>query len=119
MGLTPGMPPRFNWAHLPTVGLGVFTGAFWLVYGFSLTLNRHAVWWQHAVTMAPGAAVLLLVLLARRHPVPYGAGLIALGMAPLLFGLRSGWEYRLGFGLPLLAAGLGFILWRRCFSSPS
>ena len=116
MSAASGTPNRFDWTILPTVGLGIFVGSFWLLYGFLMWQGRPAAGWQYAVTLAPGAAVLLLVTLARYSPVPYGTGLIALGVSPLLLvGWHSRWEIRLAFGLPLVAVGIAFLIWRNHF----
>jgi hypothetical protein len=106
--------PRFHWTQVPTIALGIFLGCFWALVGTLAVVGSGAVWWRVAASAAPGAAVLLLTSLARRAPVPYGAGLIALGLLPLLaVWVRAPLPLKLAFGLPVVAVGVGFILWRR------
>jgi hypothetical protein len=106
-------PARFHWAHLPTLALGIFLGAFWIIAGWLWRLSFPGPWWLYATTLAPGAAILLLVLLARRQPVPYGAGLAALGVVVLLLpNPRTPWLVRLFFGLPIFLNGAAFLIWR-------
>jgi hypothetical protein len=110
----PANRPRFHWTHVPTIAFGIFLGSFWVIAGWLWCLSVPGPWWLYATTVAPGAAVFLLVLLARRHPVPYGAGLAALGTIVLVLpGSRTSWLIRLAFGLPLLINGVAFLVWRK------
>jgi len=113
MSNLPQPKTKFHGSHLLTIGFGVFTGSFWLLLGFLSLLGSPALGWQYITTLAPGVAILLLVVLARRNPVPYGSGLIALGLLPLLFvQMRTPLAVKAAFGLPLLVVGAGFIIWR-------
>lgn len=107
-------PPRFHWTQVPTIAAGIFLGGYWAITAAWSEVGPGIPWWRAAAALAPGTAILILTALARRAPVPYGAGLIVLGTLPLLpFGSRGPWDLRLAFGLPLIAVGAGFILWRR------
>ncbi len=106
-------PHRFHWTQVPTVAAGIFLGGNWGITAALTGAGPGIPWQRTAAALAPGTAILLLTLLARRAPIPYGAGLIALGALSLLpVWARSPWDHRLAFGLPLIAVGTGFILWR-------
>jgi hypothetical protein len=106
-------PPVF-WLFFACVALGIFLGTFWLFGGVFLLLGRNPDWWQVVVTLAPGAGIVFLVLMARHAPRPYGVGLMVLGLLPLLLvHFSHAWLLRLGFGLPLLLVGGGMLLWQR------
>lgn len=112
--MPPAERPRFHWSHVLNLGLGLGVGAFWLIFAWLRLLETGGAWWRYAAMLAPGAGVLALVLLARRDPLPYGAGLIALGVVMFLLpGFAEAWATRLAFGLPLILDGAAFILWRR------
>lgn len=114
-------PPEGSprWLALGVLGLGIFLGSFWLLFGF-LSILGTKVWWQYAVAVVPGAAILFLALMARRAPLPFGAALAAAGLLPLgLAWLRHGaWLGALLLGLPLMAVGAAFILLRDHFAPP-
>lgn len=117
--MAPAGRERFSWAFAATVGPGLFVGSCWLLVGFMALLGTAAPWWLRLVNLAPGAAVVGLVLGARRHPLPYGAALAALGALPLVLYLpRRDFLLPLLFGLPLIGVGLGFILARRRLRPP-
>lgn len=113
-------PGDSRWLTLAVLGLGVFLGCFWLIFGF-LSILGTKVWWHYAVAIAPGAAILFLALMARRAPLPFGSALAAVGFLPLgLAWLRNGaWLGALLLGLPLMAVGAAFILLRDRFGSPA
>jgi hypothetical protein len=114
MTAPPTRRPPVYWLFLIFTGLGVFAGTFWFFLGLLLLLGNHPVPWQVAATLAPGAGIVFLVLMARHHPRPYGVGLMVLGALPvLLTHFSTAWHLRLGFGLPLLAVGLGLVLTER------
>lgn len=111
---------RFRWRQIPTLMLGLLCGSFWLVFGFLSILESPENWRRYVSVMAPGAAVLWLVLLARRHPVPFGSGLLALGLLPWFFGsMPVSAPLKAAFSAPLLVAGAGFIFWRETFTETS
>jgi len=111
--------PLAFWLFLLCVGLGIFAGTFWFFLGLFLLLGHDPAWWQVAATLAPGAGIVFLVLMARQAPRPYGVGLMVLGALPLgMVHFSSAWLLRLGFGLPLLLIGLGLIFWSREAAGP-
>ncbi len=114
----PSQRPR--WPGLIVLAAGIFLGSFWLIFGFLSALGTKQ-WWHYPVVLAPGTAILFLVLMARRSPLPYGTALAVLGVLPLgLAWLRGGaWLGALLLGLPLVAAGLGFVLLKDQFSRQS
>jgi hypothetical protein len=64
--------------------------------------------------LAPGAAIWLMTMLARRAPLPYGTGLAVLGFMALLFSWPHGRLLQgVILGGPVLLVGLGFILLRK------
>ena len=106
--------PPLYWVFLACMAAGIFAGTFWLFFGMFLLLGRDPAWWQVAATLAPGAGIIFLVIMARYHPRPYGTGLMILGVLPLLaVHFSSAWLLRLGFALPLLLIGLGMVLAHR------
>jgi hypothetical protein len=109
---------RSRWPTWVVLGIGIFLGSFWMIFGFLSAIGTK-LWWHYPVVLAPGAAILFLVLMARRVPLPYGTALSVLGLLPLgLAWLRGGaWLGALLLGLPLTAVGLAFVLLRDQFSS--
>lgn len=99
------------WMLWILLGSGIFAGSFWLMLGFLSVLGQGASWLRLLQAMAPGGAVLLLVLNARHAPLPFGSALVGLGLLPFCFwpSQFSVW-LRLAFGLPLLLLGAGFML---------
>ena len=103
-------PDRMPGLWIAVLAAGLLAGAFWLFWPYLLLLRQHAPWWQFLVACAPGAAILLLTLLARRDPLPFGSALLILGCLSLGLGRPfGGWTLRLGLGIPMAAVGLGFI----------
>ncbi len=110
--------PAWHWSLLPTLGLGIFLGAFWLLYGYLRLLGSSSPWWHFPLALAPGTAVVWLVLLARRHPLPYGTALAVFGLAAVVLPSQGDAGTGLIFGLPLVVVGAAFIVWRRNFRLP-
>jgi hypothetical protein len=106
-----------RWLPMLVLGIGIFLGSFWMIFGFLSAIGTK-LWWHYPVVLAPGAAILFLVLMARRVPLPYGSALSALGLLPMILAwLRGGaWLGALLLGLPLIGVGLAFILLRDRFS---
>lgn len=97
------------------VGLGIFIGSFWLIFGF-LSVAVGTPWGWHVLRgILPGAAIILMVLLARRHPLPYGLGLVVLGLLPFTLNyLGKGLVLTaLTLGLPVTLEGILFIVWAK------
>ena len=114
-----GGKSKFTWAMAAVVGPALFLGCFWLLLGFLAVLGTGASAFQFAASLAPGAGILLLTAGARRSPVPYGAGLIVVGLIPfVLFGAGGGWLLRLAFGVPLVLVGAAFLLLRDRIAPP-
>jgi hypothetical protein len=102
-----------EWLFFITVLAGIFVGTYWFFHGYFI-LREHPGSLRFMTELAPGTGVLLLVLLARRYPLPYGTGLLLLGAWAVAWPETSGsWGLRLGFGLPLIGVGLAFILLRQ------
>jgi|GEM_PF-6672811 len=114
------MTPKPSWQSILLLAAGVFIGSYWLMDGYFQTLRL----WEAGpglpavFPLIPGIAILALVLLARRAPVPYGTGLILLGLMAVFFFSRRGPVSRaLAMGAPLSLVGLGFLIWRNKFKT--
>ncbi|MEW6516162.1 MAG: hypothetical protein AB1439_04570 [candidate division FCPU426 bacterium] len=105
------------WPAWLLLGAGVFLGCFWLIFGLLSALGTK-VWWYYPVVLAPGAAMLILVLMARRAPVPFGTALAVAGLLPLILAwVRGGaWLGALLLGVPLTAVGVAFVIMRAQFA---
>jgi hypothetical protein len=101
------------WQLLLLMGIGIFIGAFWFTFGF-LSVLGSSVWWHYPAALAPGSAVVFLVLKSRECPLPYGTGLILLGLIPWFLRVsRNSWIMGVAIGIPICIIGLLFIIWRR------
>lgn len=109
------MKTRPTWQLLLLLGTGIFIGSFWILYGFLSVVGASAAWWYYALALTPGCAILSLVLMARRYPMPYGTGLIFLGSVPLFITIVQGGPVAASalLGVPVALLGLLFVLWRR------
>jgi len=107
------------WQLLLLLAVGIFTGSFWVLFGFLSVIGTSAMWWYYPAAVAPGSAILFLVLMARRAPVPYGVGLILLGFLFLSISVWRSGSLRAGVpvGIPVLLLGLGFVLLRKTIQS--
>ncbi len=100
------------WQLLLLLGIGIFSGTFWFVFGFLSVLGT-SVWWHYPAALAPGTAMLFLVLKSPKFPVPYGTSLILLGIfAFFLQASKNFWILGMAFGVPISLIGLFFIIWR-------
>jgi hypothetical protein len=92
------------------LGLGIFVGSFWVYFALLTLMDTGAAWWFIAIHIVPGVAILGLVLMARRNPLPYGMAIGVLGLAAvLLFALRKTSWLVLWLGIPMMADGLLFV----------
>ncbi|MBN1596073.1 hypothetical protein JW933_09130 [candidate division FCPU426 bacterium] len=109
------MRKEHPWQLLLLLALGIFIGSFWFLFGLLTVVGTGAAAWYHLVAAAPGGAIILFVLLARRAPVPYGAGLTALGVLLLALSLGRNGLLVTGaaVGIPTMCLGILFILWRK------
>ncbi|MCK5219590.1 hypothetical protein KAR10_08710 [bacterium] len=106
------MKNQKRWQLLLLLGMGIFIGTFWFAFGFLSVLGT-PVWWYYPAALAPGSAVLFLVLKSPNSPVPYGTALILLGFIP--FFLHASENFRImgmAIGIPISVIGLLFIIWR-------
>lgn len=107
------------WQRLLAMGLGLLMASYWLVYGFLTVLtNGGETWTQWYSSLLPGMGLLFLVLMARRAPLPYGSGLMIIGLFSLVLGVIRQMSVLnlLGLAVPVMGVGLIFIMWRRFFS---
>lgn len=102
---------KYPWQLLLLLGLGIFIGSFWFLFGLLTVLGTSAAWWYLLVALSPGGAILFLVVMARRAPVPYGTGLIVLGLTLIIISSIRGHSVMTGIvvGAPVFVVGLGFV----------
>lgn len=112
------MAGKPGWKAWMISGWGIFVGSFWLLFGFFNVQNEP--FGSHFFSaLLPGAGILFMVMRARRHPIPYGAGLILLGvLVALISWLRGGILVGGSMGLSSGLAGLLFFLIRKELSRP-
>ncbi|MCD4812199.1 hypothetical protein K8S19_00680 [bacterium] len=107
------------WQLLLLMGSGVFIGSFWVLFGFLSVVGTPAAWWQYLISLLPGTAMLFLVLMARRAPIPYGSAMVLMGGLLTITSLFRGEPLMSGavIGIPLGLLGIFFVLTRRVILS--
>jgi hypothetical protein len=105
------MTNQHPWQLLLLMGFGIFIGSFWVIFGLLSVVGTSAVWWTMLVALAPGSAIVFLVLMARRAPVPYGTAMIIMGLLVIVLSSARGHSMMTGLvvGAPVFVLGLGFV----------
>ena len=109
------------WQLLLLLAIGIFIGSFWFLFGLLTVVGASAAWWYYPLSLAPGSAIIFLVVMARRAPVPYGTGLMVLGLSLIILSAVRGSSVVTGIavGTPVFIVGLCFAWLNKILSKVS